>query len=73
MPVIHSPPVTQLVTEEPLLLNSAINIIGGKSQKKFLTLCVSNGNALAQTGVIICDIPPESTFAFHLLILVEHS
>ena len=64
MPVIHSPPVTQLVTEEPLLLNSAINIIGGKSQKKFLTLCVSNGNALAH---------PESTFAFHLLILVEHS
>ena len=62
MPVIHSPPVTQLVTEEPLLLNSAINIIGGKSQKKFLTLCVSNGNAF-----------PESTFAFHLLILVEHS
>ena len=36
MPVIHSPPVTQLVTEEPLLLNSAINIIGGKSQKKIL-------------------------------------
>ena len=30
IPLVHSPPVTQLVTEEPLLLNSSISVIGGK-------------------------------------------
>ena len=42
MPVVHSPPVTQLVTEEPMLLNSSINIIGGKM--------ISNYNIIAKKG-----------------------
>ena len=62
MPVVHSPPVTQLVTEEPMLLNSSINIIGGKM--------ISNYNIIAKkfnTIYINRKDFRSISFLFHLL------